>query len=97
MVKDREVRQAPPGWAVRTKTGHWLSYAHGYHLEDDAFFARLKDTEVDAAYMAADAQEDFKGGFEYDIVVAWEPLCEKLRHQVSSVKFEEDTKVSMGF
>lgn len=78
-------KQEHPGWAIQTD-GLWLSYAHGWHVAKDGFFARIFSTEHDAHQAALEAQEDFQGGFEYTIVVAWEPLCAKLRREVSALK-----------
>lgn len=78
-------RQEHPGWALQTKKGGWLSYAHGWHVLEDAFYARIFPTQEAAKDALADAQEDFVGGIECDIVPAWEPLCGKLRHEVKSL------------
>lgn len=82
----REERNKHPGWAVRTKTGHWLSYAHGFHLSEDAFYARVVDSEEDAKHLIKQACEDFGNSVLFSVVLAWEPLCEQLRFQVSSLK-----------
>jgi hypothetical protein len=75
-------RQAHPGWSLLTKDGNWLSYAHGWHVVEDAFYARIFHSEEAAKEALVDMQEDFQGGIECDIVPAWEPLCGQLRHEV---------------
>ena len=82
----REERSAHPGWSVQTKDGTWLGGAHGWFLSEDAFYADIYDSEETAKHWAEDNQSEFKGGFEYTIVPAWEPLCERLRVDVSSLK-----------
>lgn len=78
-------KQEHPGWALQTKEGSWLSYAHGWHTLEDAFYARIFKTQEAAKEALADMQEDFVGGIECDIVPAWEPLCGKLRHEVKEL------------
>lgn len=77
-----EGKQKHPGWALQTKEGCWVAYAHGYFTVEDAFYARIYSSQEDAQYHLKDMQEDFVGGIECDIVPAWEPACGKLRHEV---------------
>lgn len=80
-----EGKQEHPGWSLQTKEGHWLAYAHGWHVSENAFYARIFATEEAAKEALADMQEDFQGGIECDIVPAWEPLCGQLRHEVKTL------------
>jgi hypothetical protein len=77
-----EGKQEHPGWALQTKEGDWLAYGHGWHISEDAFYARIFPTQEEAQRELKDMQEDFVGGIECDIVPAWEPACGKLRHEV---------------
>lgn len=77
-------KQKHPGWALRTKDGDWLSFAHGWHLAEDAFYTRIFDTQEDAIDNLKDMQGDFNDGIECDVVPAWEPLCGQLRHEVKT-------------
>jgi hypothetical protein len=75
-------KQEHPGWALRTKDGCWMSFAHGWHIAEDAFYAKIFKTEEDAIYHLKDMQGDFRNGIDCDVVPAWEPLCGQLRHEV---------------
>lgn len=86
-----EGKQEHPGWALRTKEGNWLAYAHGWHIATDAFYARIFTTELQATKALDDMQEDFVGGIECDIVPAWEPMCGKLRYELSLQKINKIT------
>lgn len=77
-----EGKQEHPGWALQTKEGNWIAYAHGYFVVEDAFYASTYASQEKAGHALKDMQEDFVGGIECDIVPAWEPACGKLRHQV---------------
>jgi len=77
-----EGKQEHPGWALQTKDGFWLAYAHGWHLSEDAFYAKIFSSEEVALRELAEMQEDFVGGIVCDIVPAWEPVCGQLRHEV---------------
>jgi hypothetical protein len=81
-----ETRSAHPGWSVQTKDGHWLGGAHGWFLSEDAFYADIYDSEEDAKHWAESNQSEFAGGFEYNIVPAWQPLCERFRVEISSLR-----------
>lgn len=81
-----EGKQEHPGWALQTKDGFWLAYAHGWHLSEDAFYAKIFGSEEAARRELKDMQEDFEGGIECDIVPAWEPLCGKLRFEVKQLE-----------
>lgn len=80
-----EGKQEHPGWALQTEEGNWLAYAHGWHISENAFYARIFSTEESAKEALADAQEDFQGGVLCSIVPAWEPLCGQLRHEVKTL------------
>jgi|SRR5277367_1294686 len=75
-------KQEHPGWALQAKGGHWVAYAHGWFTAENAFYARIFDSEKSAREALLDMQEDFQGGIECNIVPAWEPACGKLRHEV---------------
>ena len=83
MSKNREVRNAHPGWAVKTKEGTWLGGAHGWFLSEDPFYADIYESEEKAKYWA---EREINNKHEYTIVPAWEPLCELLRVEISSLK-----------
>lgn len=79
-------KQAHPGWALQTKNGNWVAYAHGWFTVENAFYAKIFDTQEYAREELKDMQEDFEGGIECDIVPAWEPLCGKLRFEVEQLE-----------
>lgn len=88
---ERSERQAHPGWAVLFDDGTWLSSAHGYFQADDAFYGLLWDSPEEAEANAKDAISDWGrtediSDYKYTVVVGWQPLCEKLRLDVSSLK-----------
>lgn len=85
-MKDRTERNRHPGWAVRFVDGSWLAYGHGWHLFEDAFYARIFSSAQEAEDAVKDAAEDFTKLDDYDIVPAWEPVCEQLRHDVAELK-----------
>jgi hypothetical protein len=80
-----EGKQEHPGWALLTKEGNWLAYAHGWHVSENAFYARIFASKSDAKEALDDMQDDFIGGIQCDIVPAWEPLCGQLRHEVKTL------------
>jgi hypothetical protein len=77
-------RGSYPGFAIKTSDNKWLGEGHGYLLSTDAFYAEVFNTAKEAIDFATQAQVDFQ--FTYDIVAAWEPVCEKLRHQISELE-----------
>lgn len=79
-------KQEHPGWALQTKKGSWLCYAHGWHLVEDAFYAKIFSSIEDASEALIDLKDDFDSSLEADIVPAWEPLCGKLRFEVAELK-----------
>lgn len=81
-----EGKQEHPGWALLSKEGNWLCYAHGWHLSKNAFYAKIFGSEEQAREELKYMQEDFEGGIECDIIPAWEPLCGKLRFQVEQLE-----------
>lgn len=80
-----EGKQAHPGWALQTKDSYWVAYAHGWHVAEDAFYAKIFSSEEDAKRDLKDMQDDFQDGIECNIVPAWEPLCGRLRHKVKEL------------
>ncbi len=85
-MKERAERGRHPGWAVRFADGSWLAYGHGWHLFDDAFYARLFSSAEEAEKAVKEAAGDFIKLDEYDIVPGWEPVCEQLRHDVAELQ-----------
>jgi hypothetical protein len=88
---ERGERQTHPGWAVLFEDGTWLSSAHGYFQADDAFYGLLWNSVEEAERNAQDALSDWGRtedvtGYKYTVVLGWQPLCEKLRHDVSTLK-----------
>jgi hypothetical protein len=81
-----EGKQKHPGFALQTKEGHWIAYAHGWFTAEDAFYAHIFTSIQEAESNLLDMQEDFKGGIHARVVVAWEPACGKLRHEVRVLK-----------
>lgn len=79
-------RNAHPGWAVQDEGGGWLCYGHGFFLSEDAFYADVVLSEEDAKHLIKEANEDFENNTSFNIVLAWEPLCESLRHEVAALK-----------
>lgn len=77
-----EGKQEHPGFALQTKEGYWVAYAHGWFIAEDAFYAQVFTSVQEAESNLVDMQEDFQGGIKCNIVPAWEPACGKLRHQV---------------
>ena len=88
--KDAEKRGAHPGWAIRFEDGTWLGGAHGWFRSEDAFYADIHDTKEEAErslkYVRQDKDE--KGYFDLpaEAVEAWQPICESLRLEVSTLK-----------
>jgi hypothetical protein len=88
--KDSEVRGAHPGWAVKFSDGTWLGGAHGWFRSDDAFYADIYDSkeegEKSLKYLREDRDE--KGYFDLpaEVVEAWQPICESLRLEVTTLK-----------
>jgi hypothetical protein len=78
----KEDRREHPGWAIRYKDGTWLASAHGFHRMEDAFYAKTYPTSWDASVDASEALRDGIGDRFYEIVEAWQPLCEQLRHKI---------------
>lgn len=85
-MKDRAKRNSHPGWAVRFVDGSWLAYGHGWHLFDDAFYAKCFSSAQEAEDAVKQAAEDYTKLDEYDIVPAWEPVAEQLRHDVAQLE-----------
>ena len=88
--KDSEVRQAHPGWAVRFEDGTWLGGAHGWFRSEDAFYADIYDTKEEGEKTLEYLRKDKSEGGHYDlpaeVVEAWQPICESLRLEVSTLK-----------
>lgn len=85
-MKDRTERNSHPGWAVRFVDGSWLAYGHGWHLFTDAFYAKRFSSAEEAEKAVKEAAEDYIKLDDYDIVPAWEPVAEQLRHEVAELK-----------
>ena len=83
-------RREHPGWAIKFKDGTWLGGPHGWHHHDDAFYADIYSSPEEAK----DCYEMSELTSPYDIVLAWEPLCERLRFEV--VSLTKTNKVSPG-
>lgn len=90
--KDSQVRNAHPGWAVRFVDNTWLGGAHGWFRTDDAFFADIYSSKEDGERYLTDlrtTQRNFYGDefdIEAEVIPAWEPICETLRHDVIILK-----------
>jgi hypothetical protein len=88
--KDSEVRQAHPGWAVRFEDGTWLGGAHGWFRSEDAFYADIYDTKEEGEKTLEYLRKDKSEGGHFDlpaqVVEAWQPICESLRLEVSTLK-----------
>ncbi len=84
MVKDEEIRNAHPGWAVKFENGTWLSIAHGVDMATDAFYANTYETKEEATLTATSCygDGDIPNTIGFEVIPAWEPLCERLRHDV---------------
>lgn len=94
--KDRDVREAHPGWAVRFEDGTWLGGAHGWFRSEDAFYADICDTKEECEKYLKYVREDtmYKGEFDLpaEVVEAWQPICESLRLEVNSLKVYNTVK-----
>jgi hypothetical protein len=77
-------REAHPGWVIRFEDGTWLGGGHGWFRTKDAFYADIDDTEEEANRWLNQLPTILKGdAYPPAIVVeAWQPLCERLRHDV---------------
>lgn len=75
-----------PGWAVRFQDGSWQSGGHGWYREDDAALAERYETVEEANNNAKRCQESYNDTMPYEVVVAWEPLCESLRNNIHFLK-----------
>lgn len=77
-----EERNTHPGWSVRFIDGTWLGGPHGWYQHKDAFDADIFPSKEDATYFVkiSEIKDDF------EIVAAWEPLCERLRVEIKSLK-----------
>jgi hypothetical protein len=84
-MNDESVRGSHPGWAVQFQDGRWLGSAHGLHRFDDAFYAKSFLIKEDANDLAIECQIDFGDTMPYEVVPAWEPLCERLRFEVGQL------------
>lgn len=95
--EDREKRGNHPGWAVRFSDGTWLGGAHGWFRSEDAFYADTYDSEEEAhkylTYVKNDKDDSEYFALDAEVVPAWEPLCERLRLEVNSLK--EVTKIDI--
>lgn len=90
MKDKKEERGSHPGWAVRFSDGTWLGGAHGWFRTEDAFYADIYESKKDAEGYLKHVRED-KHDAEYfaldaEIVPAWEPLCENLRLEISTLR-----------
>ena len=74
-------RHQHPGWAVKFTDGSWLSGGHGWHQHADAFYASIFSS-FEAAKEAVETSELYDPKVSWEIISAWEPLCERLRHDV---------------
>jgi len=88
--KDRDVREAHPGWAVRFEDGTWLGGAHGWFRAADAFYADIYDSKEEAQGYLDGLRNDTYNKGEFDlpaeVIEAWQPICESLRHEVRTLK-----------
>lgn len=83
-----------PGWSVWFKDSTWLGGAHGWFRSEDAFYADIYASEDAAKGAFAMYKKDLLRIDEEEasliktamIVPAWEPLCEKLRLEVTELK-----------
>jgi hypothetical protein len=84
--KDRVMH---PGWAVQFEDGTWLGGAHGWFRSEDPFYADVYESEKDAQRYLDDLRKDKDEQGYYNlpaqIVPAWQPLCENLRHEVRTL------------
>jgi hypothetical protein len=87
--KDSEVRGAHPGWAVRFQDGTWLGGAHGWFRSEDAFYADIYDTKEEGEKTLKYLRDDKHEGGHFDlpaeVIEAWQPICESLRLEVSTL------------
>jgi hypothetical protein len=81
-----EGKQKHPGFALQTEEGYWIAYAHGWFTAEDAFYAHIFSSVQEAESNLLDMQRDFMGGLKCCVIVAWEPACGKLRHEVKALK-----------
>jgi|ERR1700723_475727 len=87
---DKEERNSHPGWAVKFEDGTWLGGAHGWFRTKDAFYAdKYASKEAAEGYLQSlrdDKSEQGQFDLPAEIVPAWEPMCESLRVEISSLK-----------
>lgn len=89
MFKTEEVRNAAPGWSVQFDDGTWLGGAHGWFTSSDAFYADIYSSPEEAQSTLDYVRKDKDWGdfsMEAKIIPAWQPLCERLRVRISSLR-----------
>lgn len=88
--KDSDMRRSHPGWAVRFEDSTFLGGAHGWFRTEDAFYADIYDSKEDGQKYLDDLRQDKMYGDEFalpaEVVEAWQPICESLRHEVRVLK-----------
>lgn len=88
--KDGENRDTHPGWAIYFEDGTWLGGAHGYIRTGGAFYAYIFSSKEAAEKVLTHLRTSRTEGNYFsvpaEIIVAWEPLCENLRSEVSALK-----------
>lgn len=93
-MSERSKRQSHPGWAVKFSDGTWLGGAHGWFRAEDAFYADIYESSERAVECLTISNVLKEPDLKWDIVPAWEPLCERLRVEISSL--EEANKITPG-
>jgi hypothetical protein len=92
MVYNSDVGSAKkhPGWAIHFQDDTWLGGAHGYIRTNGALYAYTFPTKESAEkvlnHLRNSPTESKYFSEPAEIVEAWEPLCENLRAEVSSLK-----------
>lgn len=91
-MKDRTKRNLHPGWCIQFSDGTIFGSAHGYFATTDAFYAIIfdqskEDTEQFIKDYGKEIEEDTGQKIaDAKVVEAWQPLCERLRFDLSQLR-----------
>lgn len=80
---NEDKRKTHPGYAVKFENGSWLTSAHGLYLDEDAFMGITFKTREEAESLVTEAQKEGEiPSLKFEVVEAWQPVCERLRHDI---------------